>query len=99
MGRLSTTECTYLPTSCSHIISLGPGACDRHCFGTECDRPLHSSGDKFFLVSFLFCFSLLGPSSATRKGFWFAHTCASSLYLFSKTLVDFSQLKMKSTQR
>ena len=36
---------------------------------------------------------------AHRKGFWFAHTCASSLYLFWKTLANFPQLKMKSTQR
>ena len=34
-----------------------------------------------------------------RKGFWFAHTCACSLYMFLKTLADFPQLKMKSTQR
>ena len=27
------------------------------------------------------CSSLLGPSSATRKGFWFAPTCVCSLYM------------------
>ena len=34
-----------------------------------------------------------------RKGFWFAHPCAFCLYLFQKTLADFPQVKMKSTQR
>ena len=36
----------------------------------------------FLLLFFVFCFTLPGPFSATRKGFWFTHTCACSLYLF-----------------
>ena len=34
--------------------------------------------------------------STTRKGFWFAHTCACSLYLFKKTLLIFPKSKQGS---
>ena len=56
-------------------------------------NPLHSSGYKFFLAFFVFCFTLLGPSSAIRKGFWFALTCVCSLYMFLKTLLIFHNSK------
>ena len=42
---------------------------------------------------FVSCLSLLGPSSATKKGFWFAQTCAFSLYLFQKILMIFYESK------
>ena len=47
----------------------------------------------FFLVFFVSCSSLLGPSSATRKGFSFADTFACSLFLFQETLMIFHNSK------
>ena len=49
-------------------------------------------------LTYLPTYGLLGPSSDTRRGFWFAHTCACSLYLFYKGLAFFFKVKMKATQ-
>ena len=38
--------------------------------------------EQFFMVFFVFCFSLPGPPSATKKGFWFANACPFFLCLF-----------------
>ena len=51
---------------------------------------------------FVFCFSLLGPSSPTRKGFWFVHTWAPSFYLFAlfllwRVLAPGARMKYKDT--
>ena len=45
------------------------------------------------LVFLVFCFILLGPSSATRKGVWFALGCVSSLYMLFNTLLTFHNSK------
>ena len=48
----------------------------------------------FLLVFFVFCVTLLGLSSATRKGFCCALTCVRSLYMLLKTLLIFHNSKL-----
>ena len=70
-------------------VDLTRAAQERLAFVTPKGRVFHGKVRPFGVAN----------ASATRRGFWFAHTCACSLYLFYKALADFPQLKMKSTQR